>query len=271
MTGSQMLFPLLQFVALVAPAIAILMQVLEEKDGRTSFALSLLEVALLAMIFGSLILLVELLGTIENTLTVGSVLLINGSLLLAAVAVAWNSLNLSEKFSGTTGTSPSFRTVAVQTVEIGLVLSLVVLINIIGLFVFAEYLPWLVNVGPIYSNEIIDPTLYYSVIFVFLILRVVVYLANVGKIPVTDLQDSVSESSGYALSFVILFPILGFGQLALFQVLLYNPWVNVARGHDVFILPHLWALFVLVALFAGNMDDEEDDENQNGESSENES
>lgn len=244
------------------------MQVLEEKDGSTSFALSLLEVALLAMIFGSLILLVELLGTIENTMTVGSVLLINGSLLLAAVAVAWNSLNLSEKFSGTTGTSPNFRTVAVQTMEIGLVLSLVVLINIIGFFVFAEYLPWLVNVGPIYSNGIIDPSLYYSVIFVFLTLRVVVYLANVGKIPVKNLQDSVSESLGYALAFVILFPIMGFSLFGLFQLFLHNPWITVTRSHNVFILPHLWALFVLVALFAGNMDSEENKENQDGENSE---
>ncbi|WP_143103901.1 hypothetical protein [Halorubrum sodomense] len=263
-----MLFPLLQFVALVAPAIAILMQVLEEKDGRTSFALSLLEVALLAMIFGSLILLVELLGTIENTLTVGSVLLINGSLLLAAVAVAWNSLNLSEKFSGTTGTSPNFRTVTVQILEIGLVLSLVITMNILGFFVFAEYLPWLVNVGPIFSSEIIDPSLYYSIIFVFLTLRVVVYLANVGKIPVSDLQDSVSESLGYAVAFIVLFPALGFGLFAIFQLLIHNPWITVARGNDVFILPHLWALFVLVALFAGNMDDEEDEEDQDGGNSE---
>lgn len=265
MTESDLLFSFLRFVALVAPAIAILMQLLSNNVNQSSFPFRLLEASLISIFMGGLIILYNLSVLIEGIyIQIGSFLIFM-SLLFAAAAIGWNATSMSQKFAEVTGTSPGFRAVLSQLFYILIALIPAFIIFYLSSFIFIKYIEGIVNIGPIRNMDSITPIVAFIAANLLLAVRVSQLLVEKDSIPVRDLEKSFTNSMAYSGSLVIAFYLVAIFPIIIFRVVLYVPssYVGFSKESVIFILPYLWAGIVLAAIFAADIDDDNDEEDPN--------
>lgn len=261
MPDQELLFSLLQFVALVIPAVAIIIQVLQgSNDESNSGIIRVLELSLLLLFFGGLIIIGQLLYLIEGESVQIGTGLIFSSLIFVSLALIWKSLPLNIE--------PS-----IDSIEDLLSLSksaLEILISFvlpIGAVVFVYFFSnsWVVpilDIGPIHESNIITPSLIFAVILFPIPIRIIFYLINVGYVSNYTGIDTFSESLGATVLFVLIYPLFVlpvYGAAQLIYIVL-NYLIAIESTNIIFIFPHLWATFMIFVMFGTNFWGEKEDE-----------
>jgi len=261
MVNQNILFPLLQFVALVAPAIAVILQLLEDRGDSDEFAFKLLEGALVAILFGTVLLLLELIQSLDSTVVIIGSSLVFLSLLLTSIAIGWETTSLSDSFAEATGNSPSYLTVSYQLIKLSVVVTPSVIIFGATWYLFDQFLSNLFNLGPIREIEAITPSIFFLICLATLFIRSLIYFVDTGKIPVKDLNNQVGDALGNVFAIILVFllmstiPYLIFFPLTILKLSV----LPISPSSPIFILSYIWVVLVVVILFASNFGEEKDD------------
>lgn len=263
--ANNTLLELLRFAALVAPAIAGLMQVLESEGVRGSFAFDLLELGLVSILIGGVILIARLVVVLDDNFAVIGSLFIFVSLLSAAAAIGWHSTSLSKKFAEATGSSPSIWTVGKQMVSLVFVLAIPAILISISLYMIDEALKSRLAVGPIRNIDSVTPTIMLGLVLFVTFIRIVVYLLRTGAIPVDDIGDSMVESTTISVVMLVILLVFTLPAFLPFYSLFYIPRsiVIVSKSHIVFLIPYLWTGLFPILLFASEFEQEKEGEMAN--------
>jgi len=249
MADTDILFPILQFTALVAPAMAILMQVLAGEDEAESPAFRFLEVGVLAILFGGLLILIQLLGEVNNYITQFSVILIMGSLLASAAGVGWRAIPYT-KDTGASVSSFSDLT-KFSSLLIGRIVGLSIpfipatIYFYYGKSISQEYLLLGLSNSEWNTNIHLATTLW----FLFIAVRVIIYLANVGYLTQYSNKDILQESIGSTLGGYGASLILASPPFIIAEIVEYIP-ILIEKENTIFLISYLWAILVTGAIFS---------------------
>ena len=264
MPNEDTLLSILSFAALVAPAIAVVMQVLENRGEQGSFQFTLLEVGLVTILSGTLILMIQLINKMENLLTILGSLLIFLSLSFAALAIGWSATSLSKKFAEATGASPDIWMVSKQAFYLSLVISIPALVYGVILYSFDVLVSEGFNIGPIKNIDTVTPTILLGIVLFLLFIRTMIYLVRVSAIPVSDLNTSMRDSFSISLGLSFGYLALGAAPIYLSRLVFFVPdsIIQISQNNPGFTLPYAWSMLVVLVLFASKLDDEEEAEEE---------
>lgn len=260
MASQELLFSLLQFVALVVPALAILMQVLDNRDGVDPEAFRLLEGGLTLMVFGGIIIGGQLLNTISEISIVIGTISIFVAMIFAILAIWWRSLPISFNQTGSsiTGVFNMFK----KLMYFMVIISFTSVFYLLPPYYLGGFLDKTLDIGPIRLMEQFSPSMFFTAAFSLLILRVVIYVVNTGINEIST--DHFGSMVGISLGLLLAFPVFSAPSFILFKLLLLVPSniADISPSNPIFLIPYLWSFFVLVVLFIVSIADEEDQEKQ---------
>lgn len=251
MTETELLFPILQFVALVAPAIAILMQLLENAGESDSPAFRFLEVAIVIIVAGAGIILGQLLILIEDSTTQIGVFLIFSSLILLAAGIAWRALPFTDNLELSVN---SVGDLIYYTKEIigRLVALSITLLPAVGYYLYFEQFTLnYLEMGSVTELNLVDTHILFSVVAFIIGFRFLLYLLNVGYLTNYTISDAIKESlastiAGYVVVVIFLAPAF-----ILAHVLINFPSgiVDINRSRTFLTLVYFWMAIVILAVY----------------------
>lgn len=258
MPDEEILFSILQFVALVAPAMAILMQLLENSDEAESPAFRFLEIGMLTIIFGGSIILVQILLQLENIATQFGVILIFTSLIALAGGIAWRAIPATDDISLSVSSLNDLYHLSKQIV--GRLFALIIpLIPAVAFFVYFEQFSTVyLQAGYLREIEIVDIHATITVVALFISLRFILYLINVGyltrySIGAMFYESVISVIAGYSV--VIAFLSIPF---LIIHVLINIP-VGINLDNPIFSIAYLWVALILIVIYSIDMLAENED------------
>lgn len=260
MVDEKVLFPILQFVALVAPAMAIFMQVLDPSGEGDSAAFRFLEVGLFLVTLGGSVILIQLLVQIGNTTTQFAIFMIFSSLIALAGGVAWKAIPITDEISVSVSTVGEFLHLLVQSVlrAVGFLLAFVPPIVV---YLYGQGITSYLAVGGFSGVGGISVHILAVVVFLLMSIRISIYLISVGYINNYSVKELFIESaeatiSGHAV--LILLASIPF-ILSYIIVLILGPIVDLTVGHSIFGLSYTWTGICLMALYSIDLWAEEED------------
>jgi len=260
MDDEQFLLSLLQFVALVAPALALLMQVIQNRDASDD-AFKLLEGAFTLIIIGGLLILIRLLQQLEDFVTFIGTLMISGSLIFIAVAIWWRLIPLSLQFSLERESIEDIGNLIKKSFLSGLITMVPIALSFVSYFVFDRYLVQAVNLGPIRNIELLTPSELAIVILILLTVKIFIEMVDLSLVPYNKFTEAFSETAGISFAYLMLYFILVAPVFLLFSwgFILFGDPLNIRSDSIIFAVPYVWALLMLIACLAISYepDDEE--------------
>lgn len=249
-------FNLLQFVALVTPAIAVVLEIIESRDGPGSFAMTLLEIALVGSFIGGLLLLAELIITSSRLLITLGASFVFVSLLLTSFVISWDSLSLSKIFAEVTGSSPSLFGIFTHTGKLAIVLIFAIISLPVEIYLITEYVPIIFDLGPLREIEPVSPFVLSTIMLTVLFMRSIIFSFRSGNIPVTDLQNAVTQSLAGSLVIMWVLPIMGLLPTGLlYLVISYTSILSLES--PIFLISYAWLLLLMLIILAAKLDQEE--------------
>ncbi|MDG5761693.1 hypothetical protein QA600_20425 [Natronococcus sp. A-GB1] len=261
MPDQELLFSLLQFVALVIPAVAVIIQIIQRSnDSSASGLIRVLEWGLLLIFIGGLIIIWQLILIVDQIYVQVGIGFIFGSLLFVSLALIWRTAPLDiepsvDSFSDLWSLSKSV---------VGIVGSFSIpFLIVVATFYFSD--PWLapiLNIGPVQESEVLTPSLVLAVILFPISIRIVFYLINVGYVTNHSTTDMLSESIAASILFVIIYPSFIIPVFVLAQIIYYagNYVVEIDSASLIFVFPHLWTAFMILIMFMTDFWGEKEDE-----------
>lgn len=267
MIGKSGLLSILQFVALIIPAFAILMQIVTSIDIDEDIEVYSLKIdefkifqySLISVIGGGALILYRLLSYIENSSVIIGVILIFGSLPMTVLGI-W-ILSGRRSFEGSSSDSLSDHLQA----------SLGSTLRTLSSIVFVSIPPsFAIYLSSIYSNEylsfgifqngwILTTHQFLSIGFLICIIKGVLTL-NAGD---TEIERTGGGQIGYefGVGLLLVFLYLVFtAPLYLASIgLLYVPEniFHIGKAHPVFNIPYIWSTVVYYALLVFDFEPEE--------------
>jgi len=259
MPDRSLLLALLRFVALVAPAVAILMQVVNDRDSGDGLSVEfeLLQAAFTLIVVGGLIIGVQFLQTVNNRLTSLAIALIFASLPFLAIAIWWRNLPARIKPPESASPTESFRYLIFDLIPMALVLILP--------FVFSGGVYYLVG-DPLSAGLAIgfaaDLSLLGGEFFLIGVLTVIsvksAHLAfQANGIPPKNVSNAFTATGFYYLIIISVFGVMvllpylaAIGAMMFFNT---NP-TNVALN-----IPHIWSGVILLLILRMQVDEDDTD------------
>lgn len=258
MVETSTLLSLLQFVALAAPAIAILMQVTQEMKAA-DFVFHLLTSSLILIVFGGLLITYVIFTTINQPILSAGILLIFGSLVILAGALAFTTLlsAMESRQQASISNLPDF--VRSLITQIGPpLLSVASIAFVYGLIIIltGDLLNEYISFGLFTSQSPLSPEMFFVIISALLAIQSLLRLIENNILPSDDFSKVSNKT------FVIVFTwILGYtvfvGPVFLFGVILteVDIWILPLSSSNILLnICYLWAGLVAVVLFAVDVD-----------------
>ena len=255
--NQQLLFSLLQFVALVIPAVAVLMRIVKERDGVGSGSFKILEIGIVLMICSGLLIGWQLINTMENTLTSVGMLLVVSSLGLVVAGMSWKFI--PTELRGEITESP---------VSVGYKLTrflVVVIVNALFFFGVYHYTSNLVgehlSVGPIVPLTIIDFVGVYPIILAIIYVKSLFMIIEGGYLGRERFHQTVIQ--GFTAVFVLyllfmLFVIPVFGILIGITAL-PKPLPQFNTSSWIFVVGYSWGILIMVIVSGVSFDTDSGD------------
>lgn len=261
MPNHELLFSLLRFVALVAPAIAILMQVLQERDSSSTASLRFLEICLLLMVGGGLVIMSQFFRIIGDSTTYFGSVLIFGSLLFLALAIAWDVIPATRGMDLSVSSLTDFLNLTMKAGGKFVGFSIPIL-AVLGIYYFESGLfNSYLNIGPIREFAEISPAMFFLAVASLIAIRVDFYLINVGYIQKYTFYETLQESvQATLLLYMVVSAFLLPPFLAFYLIVNINSFgVPIKPPHELFAIPYLWTLVIVLVMFAADFWAEEED------------
>lgn len=250
MNEQRLLLSLLQFVALIAPAIAILMQVIvalhdEGNSEQSLYEVRLIQWSLILVLLGGIIIGVELFNFITNTIVKIGIILIFGSLPFLAISI-WlaNTRYLWRKESDLNFIEHIFnRIISIGSISVSTIFSGFVLFISFSLTqgIMINYL----NYGYFYENNLIR--IFFIIQFIVILILVILTLWGNNALPSTNLKKVVNNTFicfftiySFYLLFVVPVYIIVFLIVFIFEINKSNLFLNI---------PHIWSILIILILY----------------------
>lgn len=266
MVGTSFLLNLLQFVALVAPALAILMQVvLTIEDDRTLEIgplsideLRILQLSLVIILLGGGIIGGQLITAVDNTHIVLGMVLIFGGLPFSAIAVFLmaNKAAYADEVSSSS-LYEQMRNNFTNAVSIMLVAG----IPAGAYFVMHEYLKDWVDTTfsfGIFHQGFVDPSMFLGAGFMAMVVK---SLLTVFKYDIDYMGRSVNLGVRNALYLPLGFCVFVAIPYAIVYFVVNPPItdISVSKTNPLLNIPHFWSFAVLYVLLAHDYDPFQED------------
>lgn len=223
------LLSFLEYIALIAPAIAVLMQLSlrfqrgSDQEGNKAAPVSfkLLQLSLLCTVIGGLLISSRLLMTISDPF-----ILLGAGLVVIALLLLPFSILLIDSTWGISLSSLSKEDVAKNGANrlrlVGsVILSVLFCAGIFGgvFWIGQMAVDSYVQYGFLRGNDIITPSIFYGIILLFLYVRVLIILWNEGSLLQTHIQDTFTESLILSLSILVFYAAI-VGSLYILAIIL---------------------------------------------------
>ncbi|WP_140408828.1 hypothetical protein [Natronolimnobius baerhuensis] len=259
MPDQELLLSLLQFVGLVAPAIAILMQALmsfhDSMDiNRSGFPLELelLTVSLLMIVSGGIVIGVSLLSQLDNPLvilgtglTFLSLLFVIGAIITTIIRSAWLRSSADD-----------FKTHLLNLTSILYYIFVASSVNIfffgLALWAFWTYLDPHLQYGIFAQYGPITPTMVVGIILLVLFMRSIMVKWEEGILFRTDNQMVIKYSFVASLSLIVFAVVFIFPSILIIAIfeLIPDHIISLDESHKVYNIPVVWSIFILILIYA---------------------
>jgi len=261
MVNVETLFSILRFVALVAPAMAIFMQVLNDSGEEDSAAFRFLEMGLVLVTLGGSIILIQILRMINNVTTQFAIVLIFTSLIALAGGVAWKAIPATDTISVSVNSVRDIPHIVVEMI-VRLVAFSLVFSSPLLVYEFGEGLTrsYFVVGG---FKAIGEFGIHFLMVVVFTIMsfRLLIYLISVGYLTGYSARELLNESTTATIAghliliLIISVPFI----LAHLSVALLSRFIDVTVNHPIFSFSYMWIFVSLIAIFSIDLWAEEED------------
>jgi len=255
----ELLFSLLRFVALVIPAIAVIIQVLDGMDGTNQGIIRFLEVGLLLLFTGGLVIFGQLWNTIDQPgVQIGTAFIL-GSMVFVSIGLLWKSLGAEVTLS--VGSIGELRKFANRVM--GVIIAFVIPYLLYGVVYYfsASNVGVVFEIGPIFGDEFITPELYFGALLILIGIRVNFYLLNTGYLTNYSLGEKISESFQATLLMapgILVFILPAF--ILSHGVVFASEYVyTISNSHVIFLFVHLWAVFCIFVFYGTSFWGEKED------------
>lgn len=251
MADQELLFSILRFVALVSPAVAIFMQLLQSSGEDESPAFTFLEGGFVFIFLGALIIMGQLWTTVQDWVTKLGITLVFGSLILIAAGIVWRAVPFTEDISISVNSLSDIW--ELTKVVIGRIvafsLPLVLLSNL--WFYSRPLIDQYLYVGPIWLYVDILPSELMTLFVLFIIIRLDIYLLNTGYLSDHTALEAIKESfmATFAMLIVLLVILIPTFALPYLLVFLSGYLYPISLTHVINVLPYIWASIVVVIIF----------------------
>lgn len=259
MATKTFLLSLLKFVALVAPAIAILMQVvLESTDSdNPPTELRLLLLSLLGMLLSGLIIAYLLVSKVGGSLLSLAIIVVSVSLLLVAVSIVMT--DVSQFWSAGTSKPGVKQLLMTKGTILGRITMAVAFVSapFILLLYFGRSLidQWL-GFGYFSSEPIISPSVFFGFLSSIMVLQGLIQLFQNGILPNSDSGEVFSNSVSVGLTWLCVSALIISPVYILTYVLFLIPdsILHISRVNVIANFAHIWAILVTLFFFAVDVD-----------------
>jgi len=264
MADQELLFSLLRFVALVTPAMAIFLQLLASTGETDSPVFRAIEFAIFGSVVGAGIILLQLLGQIEDSITQIGTLFIFGSLLFLAAGVGWRVIPFTDNISVSATSPRDAFTIAIKLVGLVIVFTIPFVPPLLLFFADINRLNELLNFGFIQTTDILTPKLFFIIVFTVAAARFDLYLADVGYISEYTLNEAFEESVGATIAghLVTLLFIAPTFISAYILTFLLDYILNIDGSYWFFSVAYLWTNLLIVIIFFIDLWGEKEAENR---------
>jgi hypothetical protein len=262
MIQQDILFSILRFAALLAPAIAILMQLLEGTDENKSPSFRFLEVSFILIIIGTLVVIYQILVSIESTATQFATALIAGSLIFIAAGIGWRAVPGTENISPNIDTIGDLRKLAKLLIGRPIIFSLPTIVAYLIFILLNESVGTYSNIGYISLTNDISSSDFFAIFLFLIAVRTTVYLINTGHFYKHSFFEGVFEATiGTLLFFLVIAVFVAPAFILAYPVhFVSNLIIDISMSNILFTLPHLWAILIALVMFITEVWGESEDD-----------
>lgn len=262
MENTDSLFSLLRFVALAVPAVAILMQVIQQNDETSSAPLRFLEISFLFMVFGGIVIMTQLLDSIGDNVVYLGTLLIFGSLIFLGSAIAWHAIPATRDLELSISSMKSFKNFSTIVVGRLIAFSIPFMFMAIIYYLIADFVNRNLSIGLISEIDQLDPSIFYGIILLLIAIRTVLYLLNVGYLEKYSTSDVAKESFQASLLMNIVIPVFIIPVVVVLYVIVNLPSFGLGLNvpDSIFVSSYIWTMFVVLSIYATEFWAEKEDE-----------
>lgn len=260
MAEVETLLVVLQFLALVAPALAILWRLITESRGVKSYGSVSIGLCFILLILSAWMILVFIWLEFQNIYFRVSILPIFFALFFWLLGILMFVTPLSVWFSKELGPEPTLFQLGKSMLK-GLFLGAIggILLGFSGylLFLLEDHL----NVGLIAATEGLEFWQLYMILSIIVLFRSGVYLLRRGTFFVDDLGLSIKDTMTITLALIIGIFLLGLLPVIAAKILFTDMgiFVQLSADHPVYNIGWFWNVLLILALLAGHLDNEKRD------------
>lgn len=253
-----MLLALLRFVALVAPAVAILMQVVSNRESGEGLSVEfeLLQIALSLIVLGGLIIGYQFILTVENTLTFVGILSIFVSLPFLAVAIWWRNLPAKLKPPETASPADSLGYLFFDVLPIVLVVVLPFGLQAGLYYAVGDALSAGVSFGIVAESQLFDGRFLILAVLSLISVKSASLAFEANGLPPENVSNAVSSVVFY---FVVLGLVFGLFVCVPYLVAVgIRLYFGLPLIHPLFNLPHVWTILILFIVLRMQIEEDTD-------------
>lgn len=263
MVEKTFLLSLLEFVALVAPVIAILMQAIVafhddigSENSGPPVEFRILQWSLIIVIFGGLLIGIRLLQFIDDPLVYAGVVLIFGSLPFLAIVLWLTNTRASWRSNQSLDFHHHVSNQARNIFSIGFSLTLIAGIYITVSYFSSDFLNKYIQYGLFSKNDSLSPALFFQIVTFLLGIRVVLELNSQGFIPNQDFgvvteKTIISYFTYLVMMTMFVAPVFIVFSLMSIYVL---PLFGLDNSSSLLNIPYLWTVLTLFIAFSTSLD-----------------
>lgn len=259
MPETETLLIVLQFLALVAPALAILMRLIAESGKIDTFSFNAIGISFIFIIIASYLILTVIWYDTENVQFQIVLIPIYFALIFWLFGIIFYVSPLSDLIGQEIGHQIGFFQFAnslVQAIVLGLVSS--------GILAFAGYLIHFfeesLTVGIIASTDGLEFSHIYLIVCIIILFRVGIFLLRVGSFPIADLGDSIRDVFVTTFAFIAGIFTLGLLPLILIKIIFsdFGFLIEISETNPVYNVGWFWNFIIILMLIAIRLEEEKE-------------
>jgi len=255
------LLQIIQFVGLITPALAILIELLirfhrglsELQDNKQlPLEIQILFLGFSAILLGGMGVGIQMIVTLNQSVTQFAALLIFGGLPLLAISILVVNVRISVVSDPSENIFQGFLSSLHRVSSVGLPLSLTIVLYFGPIDFFRQginkYISWWI------FHSDVQPIWYFYIVFAILLYKTMYSLWAHGSIPTDDLSGMIGD--WFVVSFTVgaFFSVLSLPVFLIYHLLLSVSIPFVTTTSPLSSAPYIWGIFLVFALLYNEID-----------------